>query len=138
MISIINDKAGIVYHMICANTNFAPQLQGYMPHGFTPIYIGVLHESIKDIFMSGNKRLKGSFTLRPKNVLYAKAREEQQTLKDCKKLVYVVLFAFYANSTTLSHFNRAEYATDILHCFRHIGFIKECFDIRKKRCNFVY
>jgi hypothetical protein len=44
-----------------------------------------------------------------------------------KKLVYVVLFAFNANSTMLNHFNRVEYATDVLHCFRHIGFVEKMF-----------
>ncbi|MFS6554341.1 hypothetical protein VPJ68_02340, partial [Parabacteroides distasonis] len=71
-------------------------------------------------------------------VFDAEARKQQKTLKYGEQPVHAVALACDSKRVTLGHPDLSENGTYVLHGCCHIRIFEEIFDIREKRCNFVY
>lgn len=138
MVGVIENQAYIFRFMVGTQMYPVPQLYRYMPEGLSPVYIRIVHETVKDIFLRLDQWLKRAILLIAVSVPDAEAREKQKALEDGKQPIDTVAFAGNAESVTLRHSDMRDDRTYVLHCACHIGISEKIFDIREKWCIFVY
>ena len=109
-----------------------------MPQSLSPVYIGIVHEAVENIFPCLDQWLECAVLLIAEGVLYAETGKKKKALEDSQQPVDAVAFTAYAESIPFGHLDLGEYRTYALHGGCHIGILKKFFDIREKWCNFVY
>ena len=138
MVGVVKNQTDIVDLMVGTHMYAVPQLDGYMPESLSPVYIWIFHKPIKDIFPCLDQWLENAVLLIAVRVFDAETREEQKALKNGEQPIHAVTLACDGKRVTLGHPDLGENGTYALHGGCHIIIFEKIFDIREKRCNFVY
>lgn len=138
VVCIIKNKAYILLGMICTDTDSTPQLRAYASQGIAPIYIRIVKEAVEGVFSCLHEACEYTVGIDSRYLTDTKKREHYQALEHGQESMDVVAFANHTDSITLGHFYHTESICYVLHRIRHIRFFEKYFDIREKRCNFVY
>ena len=138
MVGVVKNQTDVPGLMVGTHMYTVPQLDGYMPEGFSPVYAGIFHKPVKDIFPCLDQWFENAVLLIAVRVFDAEAREEQKALKYGEQPIHAVALACDGKRVTLGHPDLGENGTYALHGGCHIRIFEKIFDIREKRCNFVY
>lgn len=138
MVGVVKNQTDVPGFMVGTHVYAVPQLDGYMPQSLSPVYIGIFHKPIEDIFPCLDQWFKNAVLLVAVCVSDAEAREQQKALKYGEQSVHAVALACDGKRVPFGHFDLRENGTYALHGGCHIRILEKIFDIREKRCNFVY
>lgn len=141
MVGVIKNKTYVFSLVVGAQSYHFPELERYAPYGLAPVNIRIVKETVKRILVCGHHRSQWVLFVHSGDFPQSEKREHQQTLEYAQQPIDLVVFAEHAYGVSFSHLDRTEdvpYVPYVLHCSCHIRIIEKCFDIREKRCNFVY
>ena len=138
VVGIVKNQTNLVGLMVSTVMYPVPQLYRYMPESLSPVYVWIFHEAVEDILSGLDQRIKNAILLITVCVFDAETWEKKETLEYCQQPIDAVALAFYCKRVLLGHFDLSKNRTYDMHGCCHIGIIEKIFDIREKRCNFVY
>lgn len=137
VVGVVENETHVFCPMVCTDVDAVPELNGDMPQSLSPVYIGIVHEAVEDIFPGLDQWIEHAVLLIAEGVPYAETGKKKKALEDSQQPADAVAFAAYAECIPFGHPDLGEYRTYVLHGGCHIGILEKSFDIREKWCNFV-
>ena len=115
-----------------------PKLHGYMPHGFTPTDLRIVHEPVENILAGFDHVGQSPVLMITPDILNPETRKQEKTLEYRQKRINTIRFTPDRDGVPFSHLDCRKYIRKGIHRSCHIRIIEKSFDFREKWGNFAY
>ena len=138
MVGIVKNETHIPGLVVRTNMYAVPKLHRYMPHGFTPTDLRIVHEPVENILAGFDHVGQSPVLMITPDILNPETRKQEKTLEYRQKRINTIRFTPDRDGVPFSHLDCRKYIRKGIHRSCHIRIIEKSFDFREKWGNFAY